>query len=324
MFALCRNGFEQECLNELTLAIPGSVETTRGDGYVYWRLQSPNDGDILLQKVTFSRLVFTRHLLAVDAELPHLSPQDRITPLSEALEILAQRIGAFSDLWLGWPDSDEGRVLAPLAKALRPRLAERLRTRHLLDPDQGGGRAEVIFLSSCRALTGYSLPYNSSRFPMGIPRLRSPVAAPSRSALKLEEALDWFNFLWKDLPSAPQPGQTVVDLGAAPGGWSWVMAQRGVKVTAVDRADLADHVRVSPLVKHVRENGFHYRPHILPDWLLCDIVDQPRQVASLIARWGTHGWCRNAIFNLKLPMKKRSEEIKLCRQSIAGTLTQHR
>jgi 23S rRNA (cytidine2498-2'-O)-methyltransferase len=35
-------------------------------------------------------------------------------------------------------------------------------------------------------------------------------------------------------------------------------------------------------------------------------------VAERMATWMREGWCRHAIFNLKLPMKKRWQETRLC------------
>ncbi len=51
----------------------------------------------------------------------------------------------------------------------------------------------------------------------------------NRSELKLREAFDEFNL--------PQGG-VAIDLGAAPGGWSHFMAQKGYKVVAIDNGDL--------------------------------------------------------------------------------------
>jgi 23S rRNA (cytidine2498-2'-O)-methyltransferase len=48
------------------------------------------------------------------------------------------------------------------------------------------------------------------------------------------------------------------------------------------------------------------------DWMVCDMVEQPRRVAERMATWLREGWCRHAIFNLKLPMKKRWDETRLC------------
>src|SRR3546814_4173496 len=46
--------------------------------------------------------------------------------------------------------------------------------------------------------------------------------------------------------------------------------------------------------------------------MVCDMVEQPRRVAERMATWLREGWCRQAIFNLKLPMKKRWDETRLC------------
>ena len=57
---------------------------------------------------------------------------------------------------------------------------------------------------------------------MGIPRLRLP-GAPSRSAAKLEEALLYF--LGDEAERLLRGGMSAVDLGAAPGGWTWILAR---------------------------------------------------------------------------------------------------
>src|SRR6185312_14542187 len=57
---------------------------------------------------------------------------------------------------------------------------------------------------------------------------------------------------------------------------------------------------------------FRFQPQRPVDWLVCDMVEQPRRIAELAARWLAENWCRRAIFNLKLPMKKRYDEVQLC------------
>ena len=56
------------------------------------------------------------------------------------------------------------------------------------------------------------------------------------------------------------------------------------------------------------------------DWLVCDIVWQPATIASLVARWIGDGRARHAIFNLKLPMKKRYDEVRRCEALIRDAL----
>ncbi len=58
--------------------------------------------------------------------------------------------------------------------------------------------------------------------------------------------------------------------------------------------------------------------------MTCDIVEQPARIAMLVARWIGEGHTRRAIFNLKLPMKKRYDETMRCRQIIDDALRQAR
>jgi 23S rRNA (cytidine2498-2'-O)-methyltransferase len=62
----------------------------------------------------------------------------------------------------------------------------------------------------------------------------------------------------------------------------------------------------SGLVEYSPADGFTYKPkegHV--DWLVCDMIEKPDRVAKLMADWLTQGLASAAIFNLKLPMKKR-------------------
>ncbi len=65
------------------------------------------------------------------------------------------------------------------------------------------------------------------------------IGPPSRAYLKLWEALVRFG-RW------PAPGDRCLDLGASPGGWTWVLAKLGANVTAVDKAPLAPAVAAMP------------------------------------------------------------------------------
>lgn len=154
---------------------------------------------------------------------------------------------------------------------------------------------------------------------MGIPRLKCPPNAPSRSAMKLEEA--WHVFLTsKQREETLRPRMRAVDLGAAPGGWTWQLVRRGIQVIAVDNGAIAPMVMESGLVKHQTLDAFGYAPPYPVDWMVCDIVEQPRRIAQLAAQWIAKKWCQHCIFNLKLPMKKRYDEIQLCKALILAIL----
>jgi 23S rRNA (cytidine2498-2'-O)-methyltransferase len=54
--------------------------------------------------------------------------------------------------------------------------------------------------------------------------------------------------------------------------------------------------------------------------MVCDMVEQPIRIATLTSQWIARGWCRSSIFNLKLPMKKRYDEVKRCMDLIRREL----
>ena len=126
-------------------------------------------------------------------------------------------------------------------------------------------------------------------------RMADDDLAPSRSYLKVEEA---FLVLGRE----PQPGETVVDLGAAPGGWSYSAAKRGARVIAVDNGPLKGGALNNPLIEHRLEDAFKFGPKDgeVFDWLFCDLVEEPHHVMrNLVAPWLGGGWCRRFVINLK-------------------------
>ena len=77
-----------------------------------------------------------------------------------------------------------------------------------------------------------------------------------------------------------------MDLGAAPGGWTWQLAHRGVRVTAVDNGPMKGSVADDPLVDAPARGRHDVAPEEASvDWLVCDIVLQPIRIAELVARW---------------------------------------
>jgi 23S rRNA (cytidine2498-2'-O)-methyltransferase len=177
-------------------------------------------------------------------------------------------------------------------------------------------------VSGEEAMVGLSEPRNASPWNSGIPRLKLPRSAPSRSVLKLEEALGLF---LDDAERAAwlRPGRRAVDLGAAPGGWSWLLLERGLAVEAVDNARLAEVVRAHPRLRHWRVDGFGFQPSHAVDWLVCDMVERPDRVAALARDWLLRGHCRHVVLNLKLPMKRRWQSVRAHLETLRSGLPRH-
>lgn len=118
---------------------------------------------------------------------------------------------------------------------------------------------------------------------------------PNRAYLKLWEALCI-------LGQYPQAGETALDLGAAPGGWTYVLAQCGAKTTAVDKAELAPNVGKLSNVNYVKESAFALEPqNFVPlDWLVCDVICYPERSLTLIKKWLSTHQVKHIVCTIKL------------------------
>lgn len=315
----CRAGFEGECAAEVqqhaaALGVAGYCRATAGSAYVEFNLYEEDAAD-LLHRLGFAELIFARQMFAA-RRVDDLPLSDRVNPLLDALGQM--QVG---EVWVETADTNEAKELQALCRKLATPLRAELQRRGLLHEGRGDlPRLHVFFLSSSSAYIGLSEPDNSSPWYMGIPRLKFPSGAPSRSTLKLDEAL--LTFLdAKEREKRLRPGMHAVDLGAAPGGWTWQLVQRHLRVVAVDNGPMAQALLDSGVVEQRREDGFRYRPPKAVDWMVCDMVEQPARIARLVADWLAQGWCRECIFNLKLPMKKRYQEVQHCAEIIEQRLS---
>ncbi len=138
-------------------------------------------------------------------------------------------------------------------------------------------------------------PRCSDPFPNGAPRIEEHrVGPPSRAYLKLWEALARAR-RW------PTTGDECLDLGASPGGWTWLAAQTGATVTAIDKAPLADNVAGMRNVHWQQGSAFALEPrdHPTVDWLFSDIICYPGRLLSLVNRWIEAGAARNIVCSIK-------------------------
>jgi 23S rRNA (cytidine2498-2'-O)-methyltransferase len=308
VIAYCRQGFEKECAAEIAdiasaRAIPGHPRLDAG--YVEFRANA--DEALLQEAFHWRHMVFARQCLGVFARIEALPRGDRLAPI---MQVLSERGEAFNDAWVEAPDTEPGKELTAFCRSFGNALIGALKKARLLEPG-APRRMHAFFPQGDNVYLCVADPATAAPWPLGIPRLKFPREAPSRSTLKLEEG--FLTLLTAEESSRwLRAGMSAVDLGASPGGWTWQLVRRSLRVVAIDNGPMDRKLMDSGLVTHRREDGFRYRPSKPVDWLVCDMVEQPRRVAALIASWLEHGWCRRAMFNLKLPMKKRFAETRLC------------
>ncbi len=167
-------------------------------------------------------------------------------------------------------------------------------------PTAPGRALDVLLVDAWRAWVsvhtrapGPALLAWPARFPAGRALAEDPRDAPSSAHRKLDEALAW-------LEIAPGEDDVVLDLGAAPGGWTWTCLQRGARVVAVDRADLDPQIEAHPRVTHVRADAFRYTPERRPTWLVCDVIAEPQKNLALAQAALSSSALRALVVTLKL------------------------
>lgn len=282
MLLTCQAGFESLLAQELTLA--GAASSAQGPG---WILASRVQAD----------LAFTHLILRDEVEVRGESVNQLAARLAEAfLEALrGERVEA------AWPCVFDGpaelvglgRRIAAVEKAFHELLRKRLsRVAKLAVPELPRGVGEsrgwfVWFTDFGVAQVARTVWRNGQR------RMADDPLAPSRSYLKVEEA---YGVLGRE----PAAGETIVDLGAAPGGWSYSAAKRGAHVIAIDNGPLKGGALNHPSIEHRREDAFRFAPTEPVDWLFCDMVEEPHHVLRhVVEPWLARGWCRRFVVNLK-------------------------
>ncbi|MDA8382969.1 MAG: 23S rRNA (cytidine(2498)-2'-O)-methyltransferase RlmM, partial [Betaproteobacteria bacterium] len=286
-----RAGFEGACAEEVRAhahPVSGEVNADPGSGFVVFAPHRAEAAERLASTLQFSDLVFARQMFFSSGRLGLISPGDQVTRVMDEAAALH---ATFSEIFVETADTNEAKACLGLCRRLEVPLRTRLRDSGRLLEDARGPRLHVFLVSPDAAYMGLSWASNASPWFMGIPRLRWSKGAPSRSSLKLVEAFAAF-LAPAEQATRLRPGGTAVDLGAAPGGWSFELARRGLAVVAVDNGRLDPQVLASGCVTHLRADGFRFRPRKPVDWMVCDMVDKPSRIAVLVAEWMASGLCR--------------------------------
>ncbi len=113
-----------------------------------------------------------------------------------------------------------------------------------------------------------------SPYPGGNPEIQMHPDAPSRAYLKLEEAL-----LWSNAPILKD--DVAVEIGSAPGGSTFALLNRGLKLVGIDPADMHPIFRRNfrEQFKHIQRPVSSVLREELPDsvqWILLDMNVSPQ------------------------------------------------
>ncbi len=179
------------------------------------------------------------------------------------------------------------------------------------DSERGSTKYAIVQLCLLTPTTGYLSIYRPDRdvnfqhmvsaFPDGrvfIPEDKNP---PSRAYRKLIEAAEL-------LGDGPDRGQHVIDLGCTPGSWSYVALQAGAMVLGVDSAPPDNALMKNSRFTFKKGDAFSFTPASQVDWMLCDVIADPRRSIDLLEKWISEQWCSNFVVTIKY---KGSEDYAL-------------
>ena len=299
---LCRPGFEealrQECAArfQLTGEVAGRACVGFADTAV---VPAPAD------------TVFARQVMPRAIKFDGSDDQKIVKAVTDRIDVMVKRGNRQAGLWTLHAfaiDDDNGLARArKIAKQVMAHVRERQKEffKRYINPDEftgtprsAGDLVLQIYVPSTEDLWFSAAAINDgvSLFEAGFQRMKTLRGAPSRSASKLEEALS-------QLGENPTEGQTAVDLGAAPGGWSFVLARHGALVRAVDHAKLDEKAfkGLKGRVEHVRDNGLKYEPSDPVDWMVCDMVMGASDSLNVLRTWHQKSLTTRFVVNVKLP-----------------------
>lgn len=142
-------------------------------------------------------------------------------------------------------------------------------------------------------------PYCSSAFPNGEVKFKEDKTnPPSRAYLKLWEAFTVYG-------AYPKKGERVLEVGACPGGWTWVLNNLEADITAVDRSPLAPALMKQSNIKFQKGDAFSILPktHGNFDWIFSDLACYPDKLYTWVKEWLDSGQVKNLICTLKFQGK---------------------
>ncbi|HEX4193750.1 MAG TPA: SAM-dependent methyltransferase [Stellaceae bacterium] len=199
----------------------------------------------------------------------------------------AKQLRAIQRNWAHYSHAHHRRAMLIVAKL--PKVSAK--------PLAFGDAAPTAPLGSWTLLDNETLLASSdcaSPFPNGEANFIEDKAPPSRAYLKLWEAFTL-------LGTQPKLGETSLDLGACPGGWSYVLGTLGARVIAIDKAPLDPKVLALPGVEQRLESAFALDPRDIGpvDWLFSDVICYPARLLTLVEKFIAAGTVKNFLCTIK-------------------------
>lgn len=261
-------------MEELRRLIPGASFTQLAASEVFM-MNSPLEREALHELVLEHEPIFLRHIQPVDRTIA-------ITGSTDDLEALAEMV---RNARLSFENKDTAVHVrkvsgSPYAYSAADTKAVIDAVLENIDSHPVVQQPEIIiaiYAGATQLYAGFATPEQMlSDWPGGAVRFQREENQISRAKFKLLEAEGAFELHYEQYHNA-------LDVGAAPGGWTSLLLERGLSVTAIDPASMHESLSKHPGLIHYKQNASdvklqkkHY------DLLVCDMSWSPMLMSKLV------------------------------------------
>ncbi len=261
-------------MEEIRRLVDGASFTPLSPGEVFL-MNTPLDRQTVLQTITQQEPIFLRHLQAVDGTI---DISGEATDLERLSDMLGAEALSFKDKRTAvhirrHPKTAFLFSAADTKAALDAKLIEFGAVPALQDPE----RIIAIYASPDKLYIGFGSPRDMlSDWAGGAVRFQREEGQISRAKFKLLEAEKAFGLQYAK-------HQKALDIGAAPGGWTSLLLERGLRVTAIDPADLHPSLSAYPTLTYLKRNASEVKlAEGSFDLLVCDMSWSPMMMCRLV------------------------------------------
>lgn len=294
-------------LNELK-AVDASCRCDRHFGHEIYLVSFAMDHDAVTAGIVRDRHAFIKHVhrVQIEGSLSNELPRD-----VETLKGCIDKLG----LSAGRPFSVQVRTVRNdtfTAKDIEVKLGRHIEQTYSIEayfddyhiPDDVGQQIISLLICGNEFFMGLGSARENLHTVSDPCRIlsRGPVHV-SRAEFKLREALRVIDY-------RPDPGRLAIDIGAAPGGWSLLLAERGMRVIAIDPADLHERVAGHENVTHLKMKAEEYFGAEPADLIVNDMnMDPPDSAAVVLAAGGNLKRGGLLVMTIKLPDRPYQKQV---------------
>lgn len=268
-------GFAQQAQEEVRRLIPGVKFVYLAVGEIFL-MELPHSTVESVRILRTNEPIFLRHIQPIDTYIP-------ITRTTEDLKLIQNYIEHLTMFHPGDKATVQIRRMPDVSFAystydIKELVISQLKEVHHVETTaRHADKIISIYLTDDQVYLGISHPLdNLSDWSGGAVRYKKETNQISRAKFKLLEAEETFGLDFTQYSNA-------LDIGAAPGGWTSLLLERGLKVTAIDPAELhsslLQHSKLTYLQQNASAASFSVNEF---DLLVCDMSWSPRQMSKLV------------------------------------------